>query len=95
MIQRQFSRKEVNHDLRALQYPSLIQKLDNRIKVRKRQVDSNQVFCPSAMGVSSFSVAIYSVPLAQISLEDKVRAFDKEMDNRGIKIISPRQPDDD
>lgn len=63
--------------------------------MRKRQVDSNQVLCPSAMGVSSFSVAIYSVPLARISLEDKVRAFDKEMDNRGIKIISPRQPEDD
>lgn len=63
--------------------------------MRRRQVDSNQVLCPSAMSVSSFSVTIYSVPLARISLEDKVQAFDKEMDNRGIKIISPRQPDDD
>lgn len=34
------------------------------------------------------------VPSERISLEDKVRAFDKEVDNRGIKIISQGQADD-
>lgn len=33
-------------------------------------------------------------PLGEISFADKVRAFDKEVDNRGIKIISLVQADD-
>lgn len=62
---------------------------------RSRKFDkiTNRIVCPSLFLVI-FGGHLFRFPSERISLEDKVRAFDKEVDNRGIKIISQGQADD-
>lgn len=64
-------------------------KFDKIIWIETNRIES---FVPRYF--SSFLAAIYSGSIERISPEDKVRAFDKEVDNRGIKIISQGQADD-
>lgn len=65
---------------------------------RSRKFDkiTNRIesFVPRSLFLVIFGGHLFRFPSERISLEDKVRAFDKEVDNRGIKIISQGQADD-